>query len=81
MGVKNIIQYILAIIFPVIIKELKASSIEFGRILNSILYVIAYESANLLSALFLNLGKACFALADQFDRLARFLFPKSINLN
>lgn len=76
-GVKEIFVYFLTTIFPIVCKELKSSAIEFSRIANSILYMLAYESSGLLSSIFLNIGKGCFALSDQFDRLARYLFPKS----
>jgi len=62
---------------PTITRELKSNVIEFLYIMNGIFYVFAYETANILSNFFVVLGKGCYSLADQFDRLARYLFPKS----
>lgn len=77
--VKDILFSILKTLIP-ISREIKSNLIEFVYIVNNILYALSYELANILSSLFVGLGKCCFNLADKFDRVARYLFPKSFNL-
>jgi len=76
-GLYFTIKSVLVKYVPSIIRELKVNLSEFLYIVNGIFYIIAYESSNILSNLFLYIGKGCFSLSDHFDRLSRFLFPKS----
>lgn len=76
---KDILVTIIKSMIP-ISKEIKANITEFAFIINGILYVVCYELANVLSSFFVGLGKTSYYFADKFDRLARYLFPKSFNL-
>jgi len=81
-GLAIVMDIILSIIKALIplSKELKANLVEFAYIMNGLLYVISYELANILSSFFVYLGKSSYYLADKFDKVARYLFPKSFNL-
>jgi len=76
-GVYMVLDNVLFKYIPIIIYEFKLNMVEFMSIMNALFYIFAYESSNILSNMFLMLGKVCFNLSDQFDRLARYLFPKS----
>lgn len=81
MGAVYFVWNILNVVFknlPRFGREIRSTLVEIGYITNSLLYWLLYEVANLLSSFFLVLSKGCVILSDYFDRVARYLFPKSI---